>query len=153
MAYEPYEDDSEYETALFRVRKRPRSDTEDRHLLVCTEGKVLGQVIRLEEKLLKIGRVPDSDLQVDEPGVSRRHAQIRHFGGQYILEDASSANGTFVHDKQIETHLLQHGDVISFGPSATFRYSVVDAEQERVLRALYDATITDALTGIGNRQK
>lgn len=152
MSHEPFDDeDSEYQTALFRVRKRPRANAADRHLLVCTEGKAIGQVHRLAEKLLTVGRAPDSGLHLDEPGVSRRHAQIRHFGGQYILEDEGSANGTFVHDQRVETHLLQHGDVVGFGPSATFRYSIVDAQQERMLRTLFDATITDALTGVGNR--
>ncbi|TNE86527.1 MAG: GGDEF domain-containing protein [Deltaproteobacteria bacterium] len=151
----PKDDDhsmlDEGDTSVFAVRIRPAGSRSERHLLVCTEGSQLGRVVRLGVDPLTVGRSPKSGLHLADSGVSRQHAEIRPFGAHYVLADEGSANGTFVHDRQIETHLLQDGDVIAFGSSATFRYSIADEQQERMLRALYDATQTDKLTGVGNR--
>jgi two-component system cell cycle response regulator len=42
--------------------------------------------------------------------------------------------------------------VIQFGPTAVFRYTLSDESQEALLRQLYDASVTDALTGAHNRE-
>jgi two-component system, cell cycle response regulator len=42
--------------------------------------------------------------------------------------------------------------VIQFGPTAVFRYTVTDESQEALLQQLYDASVTDALTGAHNRE-
>src|SRR5690242_11290938 len=46
-----------------------------------------------------IGRNPVSDIVVEEPLVSWRHAVLKAAGGRWLLEDAGSTNGTFA-DKQ-----------------------------------------------------
>jgi ABC-type multidrug transport system ATPase subunit len=46
-----------------------------------------------------IGRNPVSDIVVEEPLVSWRHAVLKEAGGRWLLEDAGSTNGTFA-DKQ-----------------------------------------------------
>ena len=42
-----------------------------------------------------IGRDPSSDIVVEEPLVSWRHAVLKTVAGQWLLEDAGSTNGTF----------------------------------------------------------
>jgi ABC transport system ATP-binding/permease protein len=53
-------------------------------------------------EIVSIGRAPESDIHLDAPTVSRRHALIRKQGQVYILEDLGSGNGTFVNDQPIK---------------------------------------------------
>jgi len=129
-----------------------RRITRDRHLLIRVHGAQLGQVVRLEERMVRVGRQQDCDVWLDDGGISRRHAQIAPGGGGYVLEDLQSANGTFVHGQRVERHTLKDGDVIQFGPTVVMRYSIVDFEQEELLRQLYAASVTDSLTGAFNRE-
>lgn len=149
------DDDDEFQTegdtTVFAVRARPRGTASQRHLLVCTEGAEIGRVVTLGKEPIQVGRHSAGELVLEVTGVSRRHAIIRPFGKFYVLEDLESANGTFVNGERVEQAVLQNGAVVAFGPSAAFRYSITDAEQERMLRALFDATQTDSLTGVGNR--
>lgn len=123
----------------------------DRHLLVRVQGSDLGQVIRLDAQQYTIGRHPNSDLWITEDGISRRHARIFFEKGDYCIEDLRSANGTFVQGHRINTQALHDGDLIQFGPSSVFRYSIADEDQETLLRQLYSASVTDSLTGAYNR--
>jgi pSer/pThr/pTyr-binding forkhead associated (FHA) protein/tetratricopeptide (TPR) repeat protein len=50
---------------------------------------------------LKIGRQDGNDLILTEGGVSRQHARIYVDGGQVVLEDLGSANGTYVDEERI----------------------------------------------------
>jgi hypothetical protein len=71
-----------------------------------------------------IGRGTDVDLQVDDPGVSRRHAEIRTAAGghSYSVIDLASTNGTFVGKERIGERLLSDGDEIKVGSTIlTFR--------------------------------
>ena len=60
-----------------------------------------------------IGRNPESSLPLEALAVSWAHAQIAEQGGEHILYDLNSTNGTFVNDSRIERpHRLQAEDVI-----------------------------------------
>ena len=63
--------------------------------------------------IVNIGRRPDNDLVVNDPRVSRRHAQLRAQGGQYFLFDLNATGGTFVNGRRIHQQQLRAGDVIS----------------------------------------
>jgi diguanylate cyclase (GGDEF)-like protein len=129
-----------------------RGSRPDRHLLVGVHGSQLGQVLRLDMPVCHIGRHQDSELWLNDSGVSRRHAEIEFDGQVYMLKDLGSANGTFVRGQRVIEHRLEDGDVIQFGPGAVFRYSLADKEQEDMLRQLYAASVTDALTGARTRE-
>ena len=47
-----------------------------------------------------VGRSTDNDVVIDDPSVSRQHAQITSQNGLYYLEDLGSANGTYVNGIQ-----------------------------------------------------
>ena len=49
-----------------------------------------------------IGRSKDADIQVADPNVSRRHAEIRQEGTAYWLVDLDSTNGVEVHGQARE---------------------------------------------------
>lgn len=65
---------------------------------------------------LTIGRSSRNDLCLNDPFVSRLHAEIRRDGEDFILHDSGSANGTYHNGQRIESSaLLQLGDVIRIG--------------------------------------
>ena len=53
--------------------------------------------------IIKIGKAKDNDFIANDPHVSRHHARlIREDGGNLLLEDTGSTNGTFVNGKKNE---------------------------------------------------
>ncbi|MCF7821878.1 MAG: FHA domain-containing protein [Mariprofundaceae bacterium] len=71
--------------------------------------------IPLDKEETTIGRKPENTIHVDNLAVSGRHARVLRIGNKTILEDLGSTNGTFVNDKQVTKHILQHGDSIVIG--------------------------------------
>jgi two-component system, cell cycle response regulator len=149
------DDVSEERTAVVSLndlRAKQRIELKDRHLLVRVRGAQLGRVTRLPLTPLRIGRAQDCELWLADDGVSRRHARIFAEDMHYVIEDTQSANGTFIGGQRIERQILRDGDMVQFGATAVFRYSITDESQEALLRQLYDASVTDALTGAANRE-
>lgn len=62
-----------------------------------------------------IGRARECDLQLDDPGVSRRHAEVRIEGDAVTLVDLGSTNGVRVNGNTVGRHTLQDGDGIELG--------------------------------------
>jgi pSer/pThr/pTyr-binding forkhead associated (FHA) protein len=62
-----------------------------------------------------IGRGTDSDLQLLDQGISRRHVDIQFDGNFATAYDLGSTNGTTVNGHEISSQLLRHGDVIRVG--------------------------------------
>ena len=50
----------------------------------------------MEKDVVSIGRAPDNEIPIENLAISRRHAVIRRMGDQFVVEDANSANGTYV---------------------------------------------------------
>ena len=96
--------------------------------IVITGGPDDGHIVPISTRGLTIGRLPDNDIVINEPWVSRNHAEILCIGSQHLLRDLSSSNGTFVSDQNIgnTNHPLEDGDQIRFGRSKVqliFRFS------------------------------
>jgi len=88
--------------------------------LVGLEGTLAGQRIPIPPTGLTIGREQDNTLIIPDPSVSRHHARIAVEGGETVLYDLGSTNGTFVNTMRITRHVLRRGDVVRFG-GASFR--------------------------------
>lgn len=66
-----------------------------------------------------IGRSRECDIVIDDPNVSRRHAEVRPRGGAWVLTDLGSTNGTVLGGRRIDRpEVVQSGDEIEFGTSA-----------------------------------
>jgi|DewCreStandDraft_4_1066084.scaffolds.fasta_scaffold00003_600 hypothetical protein len=70
-------------------------------------------IFPLDKAIINIGRHPDNHLVLDDPRVSRQHAQLRAVRGQYMLFDLGSAGGTMVNNQRVRQAILSSGDVIS----------------------------------------
>ena len=72
--------------------------------------------IPLRSVRLTIGRSSRNDLCLNDPFVSRLHAEIRRDGEFFVLYDSGSANGTYHNGQRIDSSAaLQFGDVIRIG--------------------------------------
>ncbi len=73
---------------------------------------VLMDQVELNNDEMTIGRSVDSDIVLDNAGVSARHALIKKEAGGYVIADEDSSNGVFVNGKKIDRHGLEYRDEI-----------------------------------------
>ena len=77
--------------------------------------------VRIQSRVMKIGRRPDNDIVVSDLGVSKQHAELRLSPtGRYQIIDLGSHNGTFVNGSRVNQAELNENDIIAIG-HATFR--------------------------------
>jgi hypothetical protein len=67
----------------------------------------------LSQTVVNVGRRLDNSLVIEDPRVSRHHAQLRAIGGRYVLFDLNSSGGSFVNGQRTSQSVLRPGDVIS----------------------------------------
>ncbi len=85
-------------------------------------GPDRGKIIALAKPVMFVGRRESCDIVFNDPSVSRRHARIDFWDGQYTIRDLNSTNGTLVNGKRISFGLLKSGDFITFGTTVcTFK--------------------------------
>ena len=94
-------------------------------------GRKTMQVFDLDKDAIVIGRDEEAaDVLIDNPSVSRRHAQIRKEGMGWVVEDLGSSNGTYLAGDKIQgAERLAIGDEIGLGKfSIVFGKAVGDSE-------------------------
>ncbi|WP_420451860.1 FhaA domain-containing protein [Ilumatobacter sp.] len=75
-----------------------------------------GERISLGEHVSTVGRLPESDVTIEDGNVSREHATISPGPNGYVVADLGSTNGTLVNGVRITgAHRLADGDIVSFG--------------------------------------
>ena len=102
---------------------------------VVSEALQGRQVELLADQPVSVGRTKDNALVLDHKSVSRRHARIEPNGGQYVLIDLDSHNGTRVGTEAVSRHDLKPGDEITFG-EITVQFVPVDAGEATPSEAL-----------------
>lgn len=83
--------------------------------LYVIQGRDQGTRFELTLPQVQLGRDAESDFQIQDTEVSRRHALLRVTDEGYELVDQHSSNGTFVNDRQIELQALRSGDRVRLG--------------------------------------
>lgn len=85
-----------------------------------TEYPVHGEV--------RLGRLPDNDISLDDTKVSREHAVIAGAVSGFAVRDLMSSNGTFVGERRVSGQMpLSDGDELTLGRT-TFQFRVIDEE-------------------------
>jgi pSer/pThr/pTyr-binding forkhead associated (FHA) protein len=84
-------------------------------LLVVKRGPNAGSRFLLDRPTTSAGRHPDSDIFLDDVTVSRRHAEFRRDGGEFVVVDVGSLNGTYVNREPVDTAVLGNGDEVQIG--------------------------------------
>lgn len=83
-------------------------------MLVVEKGVPGVKAIPLDQPVCIIGSSATADVSIDNPYVSRMHAQIVFDGERFQIRDMDSKNGTFVNGTRVvgEGHVLEVGDRI-----------------------------------------
>ena len=74
---------------------------------------VNSEVFPLRDDLTNIGRKLDNHIVINDPRVSRNHAQVRVMDGQFVVFDLNSTGGTTVNGKRVNKSILYSGDIVA----------------------------------------
>ncbi|MCI7552009.1 MAG: FHA domain-containing protein [Actinomycetaceae bacterium] len=75
--------------------------TPEAHRLIVVQGPLAGTALSLRAGSILVGRSPDSSLVLDDGYASSRHARFYVQGGDVIVEDLQSTNGTWLNGERI----------------------------------------------------
>lgn len=89
-----------------------------------------GTVFELTRDVTTIGRGEGVDVTLDDPSVSRLHAELVRRGPHvYVADLGLSSNGTRVNGRPIGRRVLADGDVVSFGAARVRMGGLTASEQ------------------------
>jgi len=92
-------------------------------------GHHRGQVLEFEPpRTLVLGRSSQTDVQIYDERISRRHCALRLEGNSVRLKDMGSNNGTYVNGAEVREVALTTGDVITLGSTEVEVQIHVDLE-------------------------
>jgi FhaA, N-terminal domain/FHA domain len=84
----------------------------EREVVVLVVGDERNEV---RKRRTVIGRSRECDIQLSDPNVSRRHAELRQEGSAFWLVDLDSTNGVEVNGHRVRRQKLEDGDTITAG--------------------------------------
>src|SRR5947199_5120903 len=83
-----------------------------RLILATAEGQ---QAIELRP-INSLGRHPNNSIQLLDKIVSKEHCVVEQRGGEFVLRDLGSLNGTYINGERVRGEgMLKHGDEIALG--------------------------------------
>lgn len=83
----------------------------------------------LKKERVRVGRAPESDLCLDDPSVSGKHAMIITILEDSFVQDLGSTNGTYVNGESVDKQELKDGDLVRIG-SYEFLFHQEDEEDD-----------------------
>lgn len=101
-------------------------------------GQYHGRSFTLERPRL-VGRAQEADIRIDEPAFADRHARLEIHGGEVVLRDLGSAEGSVVNGEPVRDAVLQAGDQVVF--DAHHRFVVEAPTPVRGPRSVPDAAL------------
>jgi pSer/pThr/pTyr-binding forkhead associated (FHA) protein len=83
-------------------------------LVILTQG-MTGRAHELNVDRTTIGRVEDNTFQISDPSVSSHHCEVHLRGGEILIRDLNSTNGTFINEARITENVLKPGQTLRLG--------------------------------------
>lgn len=127
--------DESLDTGVFRVRSArvkgriapaTAATATPRHPVLDVDGRRY----QLTREVTVIGRGSDADVVLDDPGVSRRHAEIRLDDHGALVRDLGSTNGTFVDGERTASARLTDGSRLTLGRTRITVHLAGDDDQD-----------------------
>jgi pSer/pThr/pTyr-binding forkhead associated (FHA) protein len=86
------------------------------YVLQVVRGRSATTTLKLTDNVTSLGRHDDCVIRIKSAQVSRRHCELYEVGGQLMLRDLGSSNGTYVNGKRVTgEQSLKHGDELTVG--------------------------------------
>ena len=130
-----FEEDESLATGRLAVTSRstrgpvaPATERDDRSRYPLID--VDGQRYHLTGEMTVIGRGSESDIVLDDTGVSRQHCRFEITEHGTILTDLGSTNGTMVEDQRVSEVTLLDGNAITVGRTTIMYWDAVPAEED-----------------------
>jgi two-component system cell cycle response regulator len=142
------------DTAVVDVSEHPPSPATSDCLVVIytSDREMIGRRFLLASGPVRIGRLLDNEIAVDDDAISRRHARIERSGDDWFVVDVGSRNGTLINDRALAgQRTLKRDDRIKVGSTILKYLSGTDIESS-YLEEIYQLGIVDHLTGVHNRR-
>jgi len=124
----------------------------DRAYLIVLAGSNVGEMYRVEEGETFLGRGQTATIRLTDDGISRKHARIFQNGGEVVIEDLKSSNGTIVNGAPVTQQLLKDGDKIRLGSTTILKFTYNDQLDESFQQQMYEAALRDGLTKAFNKK-
>jgi hypothetical protein len=105
-------------TMIYKPQQPPAEAVPVDELALSREVVVLtanGTRHEIGQRRTVIGRSKDCDIQLVDPNISRRHAELRQEGTAYWMVDLDSTNGVVVNGRRLKRAKLESGDTITLG--------------------------------------
>ena len=111
-------------------------------VIVMIQNRTLREV-HVGKEPLRIGRDPSNEIHLENPAVSRFHAEIYRQGHPYFVEDKKSTNGVQVNGTAVNWKCgLKEGDHITIGKhTLIFREDPTDFDGEKKDIAHFEGTV------------
>src|ERR1700687_5118457 len=119
---------SEDKTSVYSVPELLDSEQGQRAFLIMISAKSaagIGRMHKLEKSEVVLGRSSECQFQVDDDGISRRHAKVcLGPDGLFQVIDLGSTNGTYLNGARGDAAVLKDGDKIQIGSHTGVKLSV-----------------------------
>lgn len=108
------------------------SQSDQPEVVILREGREISRRL-LDRSPLRIGRLKDNDIVLEDRAVSRRHAVLVNQSGQWCIRDTGSRHKLHVDGEKCEAHAFRDGDRVGIGPfkllfrSSSFEVSAAGA--------------------------
>lgn len=113
----------------------------------------IGRMFKLDRSETVLGRSVEAQFQVEDDGISRKHAKVVSLGdGRFQLVDLGSTNGTFLNGLKVSAAPLYDGDKIQIGSNTVLKFSIQDQLEEAYQRSIYESATRDGLTRLYNKK-
>lgn len=89
--------------------------------LIWRDAQGVEGSLDLDGREIVIGRAMECAIRTEDAMVSRHHARVFYFNGNYLVEDMGSSNGIYYQEQRVQRHQLRHGDAVRCG-SLWLRY-------------------------------
>jgi DNA-binding NtrC family response regulator len=117
--------------------------------VVVQGGETAGRPVVIGAEPLVVGSDPTCGIVINDPHVSRRHAEISHTGEGVVLRDLGSRNGTFVGRIAVKEVTLTSGAEIRVG--TTLMRFELGGEQGRLARLARQPIRDEEIAGVPGR--
>jgi len=124
----------------------------DRAYLIVLAGSAVGEMYKIGQERTIIGRGGKAQIRLIDDGISREHAEIVIDGGEVLLRDLGSTNGTFCNGVKVDTRPLADGDKILVGSTTILKFTYHDNLDEVFQRQMYESSLRDGLTRAFNKK-
>jgi len=127
-------------------------DGDARPCLITLAGHDAGRIYILDSYETLIGRGDQSDIQILETTVSRKHARLMKTSVGVEIFDLRSSNGVTINGQPVQRTFLQDQDIIGLGSSVSLKFAYVSESEQAYQTRLFDNAVHDSLTKMYNKR-